>query len=59
MSCDHCLDLFFKYVIHQPEQLRKAIRIAKHALSEGILTEFKATDDWNQDSFHECAKNTI
>lgn len=39
MSCDRCLDLCVKYVIRQPEQLPKAICIAKNALSEGVLAE--------------------
>lgn len=56
MSCEHCLELCVKYVIRQPEQLRKAIRIAMHALSEEILTEIKATDDWNQYSFMNVLK---
>lgn len=59
MSCEHCLDLCVKYVIRHPEHLRKAIRIAKDALKEGILTEIEATDDWNQYSFNECAEKMI
>ncbi|ORM90300.1 hypothetical protein HA50_23035 [Pantoea cypripedii] len=59
MSCEHCQDLCVKYVIRHPEHLRKAIRIAKHALNEGILTEIEATDEWNQYSFNECAEKMI
>jgi hypothetical protein len=59
MGCEYCQDLCVKYVIRQPEHLRKAIRIAKHALSEGVLTEIKATNDWNQYSFDECAEKMI
>ncbi len=29
MNCEQCMDLCVKYVIRQPEQLRKAIHIAK------------------------------
>lgn len=59
MSCKHCLDLCVKYVIRHPEHLRKVIRIAKHAMNEGILTEIESTADWNQYSFNECAKKMI
>ncbi|PHM45403.1 hypothetical protein Xmau_01053 [Xenorhabdus mauleonii] len=59
MSCEHCQELCVKYVIRTPEQLRKAIRIARNALSEGILSEIQTTDNWNQYSFRECAEKMI
>lgn len=35
MSCEHCRELCVKYVIRTPDQLRKAIRIARNAINEG------------------------
>lgn len=59
MSCERCDELCVKYVIRAPDHLRKAIRIAKNALDEGTLSEINTMNDWNQYSFHECAKNMV
>ncbi|MBD9063821.1 MAG: hypothetical protein EGQ02_05955, partial [Enterobacter cloacae] len=59
MSCEHCRELCVKYVIRTPDQLRKAIRIARNAINEGMLSEVLTKDDWNQYSFSECAEKMI
>ncbi|ARU94052.1 hypothetical protein [Tatumella citrea] len=59
MSCHRCQDLCVKYIIRQPEQLRKAIRIARDSLADGTLVEVKPETDWNQFSFDECAEKMI
>jgi hypothetical protein len=59
MSCENCQDLCVKYVIREPEQLRRAIRISGHALNEGTLTEVKSANDCNQYSFRECAEKMV
>lgn len=59
MSCEHCRELCVKYVIRTPDQLRKAIRIARNAINEGMLSEVLTKDDWYQYSFSECAEKMI
>lgn len=59
MSCERCQELCVKYVIQAPDQLRKAIRIARNALDEGTLSEIETTNDWNQYSFRECAEKMV
>jgi|GEM_PF-373105 len=59
MSCAHCQELCVKYIIRAPDQLRKTIRIARDALSEGTLSEIKTTNNWNQYSFRECAEKMV
>ncbi|QYM95943.1 hypothetical protein FGI04_08260 [Dickeya ananatis] len=56
MSCEHCQDLCVKYVIRVPDQLRKAIRIARDSINEGILSEIKTMNGRNQYNFRECAE---
>lgn len=59
MSCQHCQELCVKYIIRTPDQLRKAIRVAKAALSDKTLTEIHTADNWNQYSFNECAEKMV
>ncbi|WP_405082002.1 hypothetical protein ACI51X_10560 [Pectobacterium versatile] len=47
MSYERCQELCVKYVIRAPDQLRKAIRIARNALDEGTLSEIETTNGWN------------
>ncbi len=59
MSYERCQELCVKYVIRAPDQLRKAIRIARNALDEGTLSEIETTNGWNQYNFHECAEKMV
>ncbi|MCU5771632.1 hypothetical protein N5923_02895 [Erwiniaceae bacterium BAC15a-03b] len=56
MSCPYCQDLCVKYIIRTPADLRKAIRIAAQAVSEGIICEAELQSQWNQFSFKQCAE---
>lgn len=59
MSCKYCQDLCVKYIIREPRQLSRAIRIAHNALKEEIISEVTTTINWNQFTFTECAEQMI
>jgi len=55
MPCDKCAELCVRYAIRQPNDLLKAIKIAKQNLEDGTITEIKCPDSLNKNSFTSIA----
>lgn len=56
MSCEKCKDLCMRFVIRQPNELCRAIQIAKQNLDDGTITEVPNSDPISQVTFAALAK---
>lgn len=55
MPCEKCSDLCVRYPIRQPNDLLKAIKIAKQNLEDGTIIELPDLESINQYSFSAVA----
>ena len=56
MSCEKCQDLCVRFAIRQPNELRRAIQIAKQNLDDGTISEVPNSDPISRVTFSALAK---
>lgn len=56
MSCEKCQDLCVRFAIRQPNELRRAIQIAKQNLDDGTISEVPNPDPISRVTFSALAK---
>lgn len=55
MPCEKCTNLCVRYPIRQPNDLLKAIKIAKQNVEDGTIIELPDLESINQNSFEAVA----
>lgn len=56
MSCEKCKDLCVRFAIRQPNDLRRAIQIAKQNCDDGTISEVPESDPISQITFAALAE---
>ena len=56
MSCEKCKDLCVRFAIRQPNDLRRAIQIAKQNCDDGTISEVPESDPISQVTFAALAE---
>ena len=59
MPCEKCADLCVRYPIRQPNDLLKAIKIARQNVEDGTIIELPDLKSINQNSFSAVASGEV